>query len=170
HDLFMYVHPLASYEDQLLIHPSIIHEVESKVGKYGALGKASTCNLKTKKYFAVSDNYVPDPIVWRHDIWNGIGESPATWDHVAKAAPKLKAAGHPIGIGQSQELDSNMALIAFLMCFGSFIQNDHNRPTLKGKNTVQAVQFMADIYKRGEENSIFGWNPASNNQYLYSGR
>src|SRR5690348_1011444 len=101
HDLFMNLHPMASYEDQVINHASIVHEIEAKVGKYGPLGKASTYNPKTKKYFAVSDNYVPDPVIWRHDVWNGIGESPATWDHVAKAAPKLKAAGHPIGIGQS---------------------------------------------------------------------
>ena len=65
----------------------------------------------------------------------------------AKAAPKLKAMGHPIGIGQSQEIDSNMALIAFMMCFGSFIQNEDNQPTLHSKNTVDAVKFMAEIYQ-----------------------
>ncbi|MFL5953247.1 MAG: ABC transporter substrate-binding protein [Gaiellaceae bacterium] len=169
HDLFMNLHPMASYEDQVINHASIIHEIERKVGKYGPLGKASTYNPKTKKYFALSDNYVPDPVVWRHDLWNGIGESPATWDHVMKAAPKLKAAGHPIGIGQSQELDSNMALIAFLMCFGGFLQDEHNRPTLQSKKTVEAVKFMASLYKNGMDSGIFGWNPASNNNYLYSG-
>src|SRR5581483_5140409 len=74
-----------------------------------------------------------------------------------------------IGIGQSQELDSNMALLAFMMCFGAFVQDENNRPTLKSKNTVDAVKFMADIYKRGEDPEIFSWNPASNNQALYSG-
>ena len=169
HDLFFNLHPMASYEDQVINHASIINEIQKKVGKYGDLAKASTYNPKTKKYFAVSDNYVPDPVVWRHDIWNGIGEAPFTWDHVRKAAPKLKALGHPIGIGQSQELDSNMALIAFMMCFGAFVQNAENRPTLNTKKAVQAVQFMADIYSSGEDSAIFGWNPASNNNYLYSG-
>ena len=112
---------------------------------------------------------MPDPVVWRHDIWNGIGEAPFTWDHVRKAAPKLKAIGHPIGIGQSQELDSNMALLAFMMCFGAFVQDANNRPTLNTKKAVQAVKFMADIYSSGEDSAIFGWNPASNNNYLYSG-
>jgi multiple sugar transport system substrate-binding protein len=112
---------------------------------------------------------VPDPVIWRHDLWNGIGESPATWDHVLKAAPKLKAIGHPVGIGQSQELDSNMALLAFLMCFGGFVQDENNMPALYTKKTVAAVQFMADLYKRGEDSAIFGWNPASNNNYLYAG-
>jgi multiple sugar transport system substrate-binding protein len=169
HDLFMNLHPMASYEDQVINHASIIHEIEHKVGKYGPLAQKSTYNPKTKKYFAVSDNYVPDPVIWRHDLWNGIGQAPYTWDHVRAAAPKLKAIGHPIGIGQSQELDSNMALIAFLMCFGSFIQNEHNRPTLDTKKTIEAVNFMTQIYKTGEDSVIFAWNPASNNNYLYAG-
>jgi multiple sugar transport system substrate-binding protein len=170
HDLFGFLSPPAAYEDQVINHASIVHEIESKVGPYSDLGRKSTYNPKTKKYFGVSDNYVPDPVIWRHDLWNGIGESPATWDHVRAAAPKLKAIGHPIGIGQSNELDSNMALIAFGMCFGSFIQNQAGQVTLNTKATVDAVKFMADIYKRGEEDAIFGWNPASNNQYLYSGK
>jgi multiple sugar transport system substrate-binding protein len=169
HDLFMAIHPMAQYEDQVINHAPIVQEIQAKVGKYGELGKLSTYNPKTKKYFAVSDCYVPDPVVWRHDLWNGIGEAPFTWDHVRKAAPKLKELGHPIGIGQSQELDSNMALIAFLMCFGSFIQNEHNRPTLNSKATVDAVKFMVDLYKNGETSEIFAWNPASNNNYLYAG-
>jgi multiple sugar transport system substrate-binding protein len=170
HDLFGSLHPLASYEDQVINHASIIQQIEKKVGKYGDLGRLSTYNPKTKKYFAVSDNYVPDPVVWRHDLWNGIGESPYTWDHVRTAAPKLKAIGHPIGIGQSQELDSNMALIAFLMCFGSFIQTASNTPDLNIKKTTDAINFMVDIYKTGESQEIFAWNPASNNQGLISGQ
>jgi multiple sugar transport system substrate-binding protein len=162
---------MASYEDQVINHASIIQEIQAKVGKYLPIGQASTYNPKTKKYFAVSENYVPDPVIWRHSLWNGVGESPATWDHVKAAGPKLKASGHPIGIGQSQELDSNMALIAFMMCFGSFIQNEENHPTLLSKNTIDAVKFMAEIAQTGESNDIFSWNgnTAGNNNYLYSG-
>ncbi len=166
----MNLHPMSSYEDQVINHASIIHEIERKVGKYGNLARLSTYNPKTKKFVAVSDNYVPDPVIWRHDLWNGIGEAPYTWDHVRKAAPKLKAIGHPIGIGQSGELDSNMALIAFLMCFGSFIQNEHNRPTLNTKKTIDAVKFMTSIYKGGEDPAIFGWTPSSNNDGIYAGQ
>ena len=113
---------------------------------------------------------MPDPVVWRHDLWSGIGEAPTTWENVRKAAPKLKAAGHPIGIGMSNELDSNMANIAFMMCFGSFIQNEENRLTIKSKQTVEALKFMASMYKTGETDEIFGWNPSSNNNFLYSGK
>ena len=135
------------------------------------IAQASTYNPKTKKYFAVSDSYVPDPVVWRHDLWNGVGESPATWDHVKAAAPKLKAIGHPIGIGQSQEIDSNMALIAFMMCFGSFIQNEENRPTILSKKTIDARQVHGGDRRTGETDDIYSWNgnAAGNNNFLYSG-
>jgi multiple sugar transport system substrate-binding protein len=171
HDLFFSLHPLATYEDQVINHASIVQEVQRKVGKYLPIAQASTYNPKTKKYFAVSDSYVPDPVIWRHSLWNAIGESPATWDHVKAAAPKLKAKGNPIGIGMSQELDSNMALIAFMMCFGSFIQNEDNKPTLQSKNTVDAVKFMSEIARTGETDDVYSWNgnTAGNNNYLYAG-
>jgi multiple sugar transport system substrate-binding protein len=170
HDMFFNLHPMATYEDQVINHASIIREVEAKVGKYMPIAQASTYNPKTKKYFAVADSYVPDPVVWRHSLWNDVGHSPATWDQVKAAAPKLKANGHPVAIGQSQEIDSNMCLIAFLMCFGSFIQNEENRPTLLTKKTIDAVKFMTEIAKNSS-NDIYSWNgnAAGNNNFLYSG-
>jgi multiple sugar transport system substrate-binding protein len=170
HDIFQFLAPPAIYEDQVINHKDIVAEAQKKVGPPNQLAKLSTYNPRTKKWFAVSDNYVPDPVVWRHDLWNGVGEAPTTWEHVRKAAPKLKAAGHPIGIGMSNELDSNMANIAFLMCFGSFIQNEENQLTIKSKQTVEALKFMASLYKQGETDEIFGWNPSSNNNFLYSGK
>jgi multiple sugar transport system substrate-binding protein len=170
HDLFFNLSPPAQFEDKVINHNEIVQQVSHKVGKIGRVAKGATYNPKTKKWFAFSDNYVPDPVVWRHDLWNDTGLAPSTWDNVRKAAPKLKAMGHPLGIGQSAELDSNMALMSFLMCFGAFVQNEHNRVTLKTKRAVQAVKFMADIYKRGETDEIFGWDPSGNNNFLYSGR
>jgi len=105
HDIFFDLAPRPQYEDNVINHNEIVQEVQRKVGKIGDLAHRATYNPKTKKYFAFSDNYVPDPVVWRHDIWNGIGMSPNTWESVRQAAPKLKAAGHPLGIGQSAELD-----------------------------------------------------------------
>lgn len=170
HDIFGFLSPPARYEDQVIDHAAIVSQIEREVGSYSDLGMRSTYNPKTNRYVGVSDNYVPAPVIWRHDLWNAIGESPATWDHVRTAAPTLKALGHPIGIGQANEADSNMALISFMMCFGSFIQDESNVLTIDSKNTVEAVQFMADLYARGEESNIFGWDPASNNQFVLGGR
>jgi len=170
HDLFFNLSPPAQFEDKVIDHAEIVQEVTRKLGKIGIVAKGATYNPRTKKWFAFSDNYVPDPVVWRHDLWNATGLSPNTWDNVRKAAPALKASGHPLGIGQSAELDSNMALMSFLMCFGAYVQNAQHRVTIKNKRTVEAVKFMADIYKKGETDEIFGWDPSGNNNFIYSGR
>src|SRR5204863_2108598 len=151
-------------------HKEIVQEVSRKVGKIGDLAYRSTYNPRTKKYHGFSDGFVPDPVVWRHDLWNDVGESPATWDHVLKGATKLKSRGHPIGIGMSQELDSDMALIALLQCFGSFIQTADQKVAINSKNTTAALRFGKALYDQGMTDEIFGWNPSSNNTYLYSGK
>ena len=170
HDVFGFLTPPARYEDHVIDHRSIVRQVEQAVGRYGEIGRRSTYNPKTRKYFGVSDYHVPAPLIWRHDLWNAIGQSPATWEHVREAAGTLKEGGHPIGLGQANDQDSNVALISLLMCFGAFLQDESGALAIDSERTVEAVEFMADLQARGGESSAFGWGPASNNQFVLSGK
>src|SRR2546429_686765 len=93
-------------------------------GKMTDIAYKSTYNPKTKKYFGFADNYVPDPIHYRKSFWFNVGVAPNTWENVRKAAADLKKAGHPVGLGMSNELDSNMFLMALLYCYGSALQTE----------------------------------------------
>jgi multiple sugar transport system substrate-binding protein len=170
HDLFFFLSPPAAYEDQVINHASIVQEVTRKRGRMKEVAFKSTYNPKTKKYFAFSDNYVPDPVNYRTDLWGQVGIRPNTWDDVRRAAPRLRAMGNPIGIGMSNEIDSNMALMAMMMCFGSFIQNREQRVVLNSKATVEVLKFARDLFRRGMSNEIFAWTAASNNQAMVAGR
>ena len=87
----------------------------------------------------------------------------------AEGGAEAEGDGHPIGIGMSNELDSNMANIAFLMCFGSFIQNEENhRRSSRSRRSTRSSSWRHLQDRRDDE--IFGWNPASNNNFLYSGK
>ena len=118
HDLFFFLSPPAAYEDQVVDHADIVQEVTKKRGKMKTVAFKATYNPKTKKYFAFSDNYVPDPVNYRTDLWGEAGFRPTSWDNVLKAAPKLRAMGHPIGIGMSNEIfawtasSNNQAMVA----------------------------------------------------------
>ena len=170
HDLFINLHPMASYEDQVINHAPIIKEIERKVGQYGDLGKRVTYNPKTKKYFAVSDNYVPDPVVWRHDLWNGDRRG------AVHLGPRPQGGAEAEG---DRPPDRDRAVAGARLEHGAARVHDvlrlvraERRPTGRRSTrraTIEAVKFMADIYKNGEDAAIFGWNPASNNNYLYSG-
>ncbi|OLE19478.1 MAG: hypothetical protein AUG88_00795 [Actinobacteria bacterium 13_1_20CM_4_68_12] len=170
HDIFGHLSPQAGLEDQVINHKEIIQEVTRKVGKVSQVGFKSCYNPKTRKWHGFPENYVPDPIHFRKDLWNQVGIKPSTWDDVRRAAPKLKALGHPVGLGMSNELDSNMLLIALMQCFGAFIQNAQARPAINSKHTIEALKMMRDIYKRGMTNEVFAWTAASNNQGYLSGR
>jgi multiple sugar transport system substrate-binding protein len=170
HDLFWFLAPPAQYEDQVVSHNDVVQEVTKKRGKMALVAQRSTYNPRTKKYFAFSDTYAPDPMNWRTDYWGEAGLRPTTWDNVLRAAPKLRDAGHPIGLGMSNEIDSNMFLIALMMCFGGFIQNREQRVTLNSKGTRDALAFGANLFKQGMTNEIFAWTAASNNQAMLAGR
>jgi multiple sugar transport system substrate-binding protein len=170
HDIFGHLSPQAGLEDQVINHKAIIQEVTRKVGKVSNLGLHSCYNPKTKKWHGFPENYVPDPIHFRKDLWKQAGVKPSTWEEVRKAAPKLKALGHPVGLGMSNELDSNMLLIALMQCYGAFIQTKNAKVAINSKNTIEALKVMRDIYKRGMTNEVFAWTAASNNQGYLSGR
>ncbi len=170
HDIFGHLSPQAGLEDQVINHKEIVQEVSRKRGKVSEVGFKSCYNPRTKKWHGFPENYVPDPIHFRKDLWRQVGFKPSTWDDVRKAAPKLKALGHPVGLGMSNELDSNMLLIALLQCYGAFIQNAHAHPNINTKHTIEALKVMRDIYKRGMTNEVFAWTAQSNNQGYLSGR
>jgi multiple sugar transport system substrate-binding protein len=170
HDIVGFLTPPTAYQDQVIDHGAIVRAVERKVGPYSTLGRRSTYNPRQDTYFGISDTYVPAPALWRHDLWNAVGESPATWEHVRAAAPALKAAGYPLGIGLSNEPDSNLALLDLMAAFGSFLQDEDNALAINSPATVEAVGFMADLQRRGQTDEVFGWNQASNNQFVFSGR
>src|SRR5919204_1314615 len=149
HDLVQFLFPPSALEKQTIPLNDIVQEVTKKLGNMTDVAYKSTYNPKTKRYFGFADNYVPDPIHYRHSLWYNAGVAPSTWDNVRKAAPKLKKSGHPIGLGMSNELDSNMFLNSLLYCYGASLQNDHNQPTINTKATVEALKVMRDIYQQG---------------------
>ncbi len=173
HDLFMFVSPPAAYEQQVIDHREIYQEVRRKHGKAIELAVRSTFNPKTKKYFAFSDSYVPDPGNYRKDLWSQVGfpHGPDTYDDLLAGGRRIKQKfGNPVGIGLSQEVDTNMALRAILWSFGGAEQDEAGRVTLYSKQTVDAVKFVRDLYKQCETPEVFSWDPSSNNRGILSGK
>src|SRR5712691_3183755 len=98
HDLFMFLAPPAAYEKQVIDHREVYEAVEKKHGKMIPLAERSTYNPKTKKYFAFSDSYVPDPGNYRKDLWEKVGypNGPDTWDDLRVGGKKIKdSVGNP---------------------------------------------------------------------------
>src|SRR5438270_1994347 len=173
HDLFMLLSPPAAYEKQVIDMTHVYQEVEKKHGKKIDLAHKSTYNPKTKKYFAFSDAYTPDPGNWHKDWWTdaGYANGPDTWDDLRAGAKKIKdKTGHPCGIGLSQELDTSMAMRALLWSFGGAEQDANGNVTINSKQTIDALKFMKAVFEESETPEVFTWTPPSNNQAMLAGR
>jgi multiple sugar transport system substrate-binding protein len=175
HDLFMFLSPPAAYEKQAIDHSEIYQQVAAKHGKPIDLGHKSTFNPKTKRYFAFSDSYVPDPGNYRLDLWPKVGypNGPDTWDDLykgAKAIRESKEMGNPCGIGLSQELDTNMAMRALLWSFGGSEQDAEGRVVINSPQTIEALKYMRALWKDTETAEVFTWDPSSNNRMMLAGK
>jgi multiple sugar transport system substrate-binding protein len=173
HDLFMFLSPPAAYENQVIDMTNVYAEVEKKHGKKIDLAHKSTFNPKTKKYFAFSDAYTPDPGNWHKDWWTEAGypNGPDTYEDLLKGAKKIRDAnGHPCGIGLAQELDTSMAMRAILWSFGGAEQDEAGNVTINSKQTIEALKYVKDLYQQTETAEVFTWTPPSNNQGMLAGR
>jgi multiple sugar transport system substrate-binding protein len=173
HDLFLFLSPPAAYEKQVIDHTEIYQQVAKKHGKPIDLGHKSTFNPKTKKYFAFSDSYVPDPGNYRVDLWSQVGfpNGPDTYDDLRKGAKAIKDKfGNPCGIGLSQELDTNMAMRALLWSFGGAEQDPEGRVVINSPQTIEALKYMRALFKESQTPEVFTWDPSSNNRGILAGK
>ena len=174
HDLFWFISPPSTFQRQAIPVTDLVQEVSKKVGPMAKVARKSTYNPKTKQFFGFPESYAPDPVQYRRSYLQEAGVSLNTWDDLRKGAPKLKQLGHPVGLGMSNEIDSNMLLTSLLYCYGGFIQNEQNRIVIgQGSNrrgAIQALEVMRDIYRNGMSDEVFAWTAASNNQAFLAGR
>jgi multiple sugar transport system substrate-binding protein len=171
HDIFrLSLSSAAPFEDEVIDHREIVEEVEAKVGPMTPLAERSIFNPKTKKYFGFSEYWSPNPTHYRSDLWDPIGLRPDTWEDVLAAGTRLKAQGHPIGIGMGHDSESNFNLMGLMHAFGASIQDEEANVVINSPATVEAVKIGAAIFRSAMTEDVLLWEIPSNNRFLASGR
>jgi multiple sugar transport system substrate-binding protein len=75
-----------------------------------------------------------------------------------------------VGIGLSQEIDSNMALRAVLWSFGGAEQDEEGGVAINSKETIEALKYVRALYRETMTPEVFTWDPSSNNRMILAGR
>jgi multiple sugar transport system substrate-binding protein len=170
HDIHMFLGLASAFEEHVVDLKDVVAALEKKYGKPVDLAHRSTYNPFTRKQFALSDMWVPDPGNYHKEVWGKIGMSngPSTYDDLVKAAPEIKKAAPqmqiPIGLGLSQDIDSNMAVRNILWCHGGSIQDKDSNVVLNAPETLAALEYTKKLYAVGMTQAVLSWNAASNNQ------
>jgi len=171
HDLVMFLAPPAVFEDQVVDMNDVYAECEKKHGKPIDLAIKSTYNPKTKRYFAFSDSFVPDPVNYRTDLWGEIGMKPDTWEDVRVGGKKIKdKTGIPVGIGLSAEIDTAMAMRAIMYSFGASVQDAEGNLALNSPQTLEALKFVKALFEECMTPEVLAWDASSNNRAMLAGR
>lgn len=173
HDIQEYIAPLPQHEPSVHDLRDVVEELESRYGPQLDLCKRGNYNPYTDKYFAFCHGWVIDPINYRRSLWEAVDkpEGPRTWQDVLEFGSRVfEQEGVPVGIGLSQEIDTNMATRAALWSFGASVQDEDTNVVLNSQNTKDAVNHYAEIFANAMTPQVFTWGAASNNEALISGR
>jgi Bacterial extracellular solute-binding protein len=173
HDIIQYIGPLPQFEPSVVDLADLTQEAEKRFGKQVDLCRRCTYNPTTKKYFAYSPSWAPDPGDYRKSLWEkaDLPSGPQSYDDLLKGGSAIKSDQNvQLGVGMSQEIDSNMAARALIWSFGGAEQNEGDEVTINSPETVAAVAYMKKLYEGAMTQEVFAWNPASNNQGLIAGK
>jgi multiple sugar transport system substrate-binding protein len=173
HDLILHIAPVPQYEQSVLDLTDVVTEANNRHGEQLELCRKSSYNPTTRRYFAYAPAWVPDPGDYRRSLWTPVGlpNGPASWDDLLRGGADIKRTQNvQLGIGMSQEIDSNMAGRALLWSFGASIQDANEQVVINSPETVAAVDMMSRLYRDSMTPEVFSWNAASNNQGLAAGQ
>jgi multiple sugar transport system substrate-binding protein len=172
HDLFLLNWPPPSLEEQTVDMSDVYQEIGKKFGKPIDLAVKSTYNPKTKKYYAFSPSFTPDPVNYRQDLFGEVGMAggPKTWDDVRiKGAEIKKKRNVPVGVGLANEIDTGMAMRTIMYAFGSHEQDAQGNLTLSSKQTLEAIKFVKALFTEAMTPEVFTWDASSNNRAMIAG-
>ncbi len=148
----------------------LVKETEKKYGAVSIIGKQLGYNADDGTWSAFPDYYINFPGMYQKSLWDEIGMKPDTWDDVRLGGAKLKAKGKPVGISLGHSNDPSTTWRGLLWSYGASEQDEAGKKIiLDSKATVEAVKYVAALYKEAMTPEVLSWNDASNNQYLASG-
>ena len=155
------------YRKFLVDVTSLVESVEKKYGKVSGIGRQIGYNQDDKTWSAFPDFYINFPAMYRKSLWDEIGMKPDTWDDVRIGGAKMKKKGNPIGISLAHSNDPNTTWRGLLWSYGGAVQDEAGKHVvLDSKQSVEAVKFVAALYKEAMTSDVLSWNDASNNQYI----
>ncbi|RTZ45727.1 carbohydrate ABC transporter substrate-binding protein [Candidimonas sp. SYP-B2681] len=177
HDIIELGPEAAQFTPNVMDMADINEQAAKQFGEvFGVIPRVSY-NPVVKSWYAFAHGWTIDCGDYRRSMWQkaGMENGPDTWQQLLEVGEKIrKEQGIQVGIGMSQELDSNMVSRSILWSWGASVQDENDNVILgRGENrkrAIDAVKYMTDLYHRTMTPAVFAWNAASNNQDLIAGK
>ena len=173
HDLVEHIASLAHLEKSVLDLTDVWEEAIRRHGEPVENCRRNSYNPTTEKFYAFCHGYAPDPANYRKSLWEAVDlpNGPSTFDELLEGGTRIwNEQGVQMGLGMSQEIDSQMAAQTLIWAFGGAIQDENENITINTPEVIEAVTFMKELFTSCMTPEVFSWNAASNNQLLVAGQ
>lgn len=177
HDIIELGPEAAQFTPNVLDMADVNQEAANQFGAIFEPIRRVSYNPVVDTWYAFCHGWTIDCGDYRRSLWEAAGmpQGPDTWQELLEVGEKIRQEqGVQVGIGMSQELDSNMVARSVLWSWGATVQDENDNVILgQGENrdrAIDAVKYMVELYKRTMTPAVFAWNPASNNQDLIAGK
>lgn len=147
-------------------------QAQELFGEQAETSKNSSYLPATGTYYGFSPGWVPDPANYDTAMWTSVGypNGPTTYAELLDGGKKIKdQLGVPLGLGMSPELDSRLAMRNVMWSFGASVQDENECVVVNSPETLEAIQYVSELYGSAMTEEVFAWTPASNNQGLIAG-
>ena len=167
HDLVQYIAPLSQLEPSVLDLPDLT--AEAPMGSASSRCDQVELEPQHRQVLRLRPGWVPDPGNFRRLCGTRHGRGPATWDDLLGAAATSSARNVQLGLGMSQEIDSNMVARALLWSFGAPSRTPRSGSCSTAGHRRRR-RLHGPLFKDTMTDEVFAWNAASNNQGLVAGK
>lgn len=176
HDLIELGPEAAQFSPNVMDMADINQQAAKEFGAPFYVAERVSHNPVTKSWYSFCHGWTIDCGDYRRSLWDkaGMPQGPDTWSDILEIGAQIRdKQGAKIGIGMSQELDSNMAARSILWAWDAPLQDEWDNVLLDQgifkRRAIEAVKYMTELYKRAMTPAVFSWNAASNNQDLIAG-
>jgi multiple sugar transport system substrate-binding protein len=161
HDVFIFPWPPAEFHQQVIDHAGIYQMVAPKYGAIQQLAFRSTLNLKTRKYFAFADFWMPSPLHFFVDYWAQVGMTlgPVHYGGLLTGGKSIREKlGIPCGLAFSPTLEGNVTTHTILYAHRAYILDPRGN-LLFNKNVFagKAVAYMQALCRQAGTPEQLTW-------------
>src|SRR5215471_7112937 len=151
HDVFIFPWPPAEFYQHVIDHGVVYQLVAAKYGAIQQLAHRSTFNLKTRKYFAFADFWMPSPLHFFQDYWAEVGMplGPVHYDSLFSGGKRMRdKVGIPCGLAFSPTLEGNVTLHSILYSHRAWMLDDRGAVLFnKDVFAARAMNFIQAVYQ-----------------------
>ena len=100
----------------------------------------------------------------------GYPDGPHAWEDLLVGGREISdQTGLSVGLGLSPEIDSEIAMRSIIWSYGGSIQDQNENVVLYSPETIQAVEFVSELFHESMNDAVLEWVPSSNNQGILNG-